>query len=149
MWSEQGWCHPLSCSKRAWWRPLSCFIIITRGHVDFLDVSLVNQRYSQGYPPNWWWGSYEQADCESTIFSVAHRGTHRIDDEDPMNRLMPSKLQARWGKFVQESIYVNYCRACDDGAPRKNDGSRSLFNVDEGKFLPPPSTRWWGSRRVL
>jgi hypothetical protein len=87
--------------------------------------------------------------CESTIFSVAHRGTHRIDDENPMNRLIPSKLQARWGKLVQESIYVNYCRDGDDDAPGKNDGSRSLFNVDEGKFLPPPSTRWWGSRRVL
>ena len=31
----------------------------------------------------------------------------------------------------------------------QNDGSWSLFNVDEGKFVPPPSTRWWGSRRVL
>jgi hypothetical protein len=31
----------------------------------------------------------------------------------------------------------------------QNDRSWSLFNVDEGKFLPPLSTRWWGSRRVL
>jgi hypothetical protein len=75
---------------------------------------------SQGYPPDRRWGSYEQADT--------------VEATGKVRKICPG---------------VDLRQLCRDGAPGKNDGSRSLFNVDEGTFLPPPSTRWWGSRRVI